>query len=55
MRVIKETAVFDKPHVKKAASVGARRISSELVENFSLREFPIFKSLEWALAWLVKD
>jgi hypothetical protein len=55
MRVIKETAVFDKPYVKKSASVAARKIPSELVEKFSRREFPAFKSREEALAWLVKD
>jgi hypothetical protein len=55
LRVIKETAVFDKPYVKKSASVAARRIPSELVEKFSRRELPGFKSREEALAWLVKD
>ena len=55
MRVIKETAVFDKPYVKKSASVAARKIPSELVEKFSRRELPGFKSREEALAWLVKD
>ena len=55
LRVIKETAVFDKPYVKKSASVAARKIPSELVEKFSRREFPAFKSREEALAWLVKD
>jgi hypothetical protein len=55
MRVIKETAVFDKPYVKKSASVAARKIPSELVEKFARREFPAFKSREEALAWLVKD
>jgi hypothetical protein len=55
LRVIKETAVFDKPYVKKSASVAAGKIPSELVEKFSRREFPAFKSRELALAWLVKD
>lgn len=55
MRVIKETAVFDKPYVKKSASVAARKVPSELVEKFSRRELPAFKSREEALAWLVND
>ena len=55
MRVIRETAVFDKPYVKKSASVAARKIPSELVEKFSRRELPAFKSRGEALAWLVND
>jgi hypothetical protein len=51
IRVIKKTAVFDKFCVKKSASVAARKIPSELVEKFSRREFPAFKSREEALAW----
>ena len=58
MRAMKETAVFDKPYVKKSASVGAKKIPPEfvdMVESFSRREFPAFKTREEALAWLVKD
>jgi hypothetical protein len=55
---MKESAVFDKPHVKKSAWVGADNVPqeySESLRNFSLREFPAFKTREEALAWLVKD
>jgi hypothetical protein len=58
MRVMKETAVFDKPYVKKSAWVGAGNFPPEFVDmlrSFSRREFPAFKSREEALAWLVKD
>jgi hypothetical protein len=58
IRVMKETAVFDKPYVKKTAWVGAENFPQEFsksLSNFSRREFPAFKSREEALAWLVKD
>jgi len=58
IRIMKETAVFDKPYVKKTAWVGAENFPQEFAEklsSFSRREFPAFKSPEEALAWLVKD
>jgi len=58
IRAMKESAVFDKPHVKKSAWVGAENFPREFsrsLSNFSRREFPAFKSREEALAWLVKD
>jgi len=58
IRAMKESAVFDKPHVKKSAWVGAENFPHEFsrsLSNFSRREFPAFKSREEALAWLVKD
>jgi len=58
IRTIKETAVFDKPYVKKSALVGGRNLSEELgqsLEDFSRREFPIFKSREEALTWLIEE
>ncbi|MBZ5655269.1 MAG: hypothetical protein LAO56_08305 [Acidobacteriia bacterium] len=58
IRAMKESAVFDKPYVKKSAMVGTEKFPQEysrsLVE-FSRREFPAFKSRDEALAWLVKD
>jgi hypothetical protein len=61
-RVMKETAVFDKPYVKKSAWTGKAKVppmfAENLVENmskFARREFPVFESREEALAWLVKD
>jgi hypothetical protein len=58
LRVMKETAVFDKPHVKKSAWIGTESLPPEFSQSltkFSGREFPVFKSREDALAWLVKD
>jgi hypothetical protein len=58
IRVMKETAVFDKPYVKKTAWVGAENFPkefSESLKNFSHREFPTFQSRDEALAWLAKD
>ena len=56
-RVLKETAAFDKPFVKKSAFVGTENFPHGLSENlksFSRREFPAFKTRDEALAWLVK-
>jgi hypothetical protein len=58
IRVLKETAAFDKPFVRKSAFVGAGNLPQWFVENlssFSRREFPVFKTRDEALAWLVKD
>jgi hypothetical protein len=58
IRVMKETAVFDKPYVKKSAWAGAENFPQELSENlssFSRREFVVFKTREEALAWLTRD
>jgi hypothetical protein len=55
---LKESAVFDKPHVKKSAWVGAENFPETLREDlksFSRREFPMFKNRDEALEWLVKD
>jgi hypothetical protein len=58
IRTMKESAVFDKPYVKKSAWVGADSVPQEYsksLRTFSLREFPAFETREEALAWLVKD
>ncbi len=58
VRVMKEAAVFDKPYIKRSAWVGADSILKEFKEqlqNFSRREFPMFKNREDALEWLVSD
>jgi hypothetical protein len=57
IRVMKETAVFDKPYVKKSALVGAEDFPqfSENLSRFARREFSTFKTREEALAWLAKD
>jgi hypothetical protein len=58
MRVMKETALFDKAYVKKSAWTGALSFPKVLFEeliDFSRRDFSVFKTREAALAWLVKD
>jgi hypothetical protein len=58
IRAIKETAVFDKPYVKKSALVGGGNLSEVLgqsLKDFSGRKFPTFKSREEALIWLIEE
>src|ERR1035441_376323 len=58
IRVLQETAVFDKPFVKKSAFVGTGSFPQEFSENlssFSRRAFPDFKTRDEALAWLWND
>jgi hypothetical protein len=58
IRVMKETAVFDKPYIKKTAWIGAESLSPEFratLRTFSARDFPMFHDREQALAFLVKD
>jgi len=55
---VKETAVFDKPYIKKSALVGTESFPKDFYEelkSFSRRDLLIFRSREEALAWLVKD
>jgi hypothetical protein len=58
VRVIKESAVFDKPYVKKSALVRTESLPPHFIENlskFSGRIFHAFKSRNEALEWLVKE
>ena len=58
VRVMKETAVFDKLYVKKSAWTGAESFPqafSENVKSFSRRQFPVFETRKEALSWLTKD
>ena len=55
---LKESAVFDKPHLKRSAWVGIQSLPHvfyEHVKNFSRRDLPTFKTREEALAWLVQE
>jgi hypothetical protein len=56
VRAVKETAVFDKPFIKKSALVGTETFPRKFYEElkaFSRRELSIFKTREEALDWLV--
>ena len=58
LRAMKETAVFDKPYVKKSALIGTENLPRDFYEDmtrFSRRELPIFKTREEALDWLATD
>jgi hypothetical protein len=58
IQTMQQTAVFDKPYVKKSAWVGTENFPqgfADNVKNFSRREFSAFKTREEALAWLVAD
>jgi len=55
---MKESAVFDRPHIKKSAWVGTENLPQvfyEHIKNFSQRELPTFKTREEAMDWLVMD
>lgn len=55
----KEAAVLDRPHLKRAAIVGAESVSPrgtpEAVATFSSRQWGQFKTREEALEWLVTE
>ena len=58
LRAMKETAVFDKPFVKKSALIGTESFPREFydeLKSFSRRELRIFKTREEALNWLAAD
>ena len=58
VRAVKETAVFDKPFVKKSALIGTEDLPVSFydeLKNLSRRELLIFKTREEALAWLATD
>jgi len=55
---LKESAVFDRPHLKRSAWVGVEKLPKvffEHIKNFSQRELPAFKTREEAMEWLVSD
>ena len=58
IRAAKETAVFDKPFVKKSALIGTENLPASFydeLKSFSRRELVIFTTREEALAWLAAD
>jgi hypothetical protein len=55
---IKEVLTLDRPFVKKSAWVGTDDLPKVFYENFktfSKRDFPVFKTREEAMQWLLKD
>jgi hypothetical protein len=58
LRALKETAVFDKPFIKKSALLGTQSFPKDFYEeitSFSRRDLRIFTTREEALTWLVAD
>jgi hypothetical protein len=58
IRAIKETAVFDKPFVKKSALVGIEGLPASFydeLKGFSRRDMTIFKTRDAALVWLTAN
>jgi hypothetical protein len=58
LRAMKETAVFDKPFVKKSALIGTESLPGNFYEelkSFSRRDLLTFKMRKEALAWLTRD
>ena len=58
LRAMKETAVFDKPFVRKSALLGTESLPAPFYEeliSFSRRELLILKTREEALDWLAAD
>ncbi len=56
IRTMKESAVFDKPYIKKSAWIGAENFPREFYEElkaFARRELPIFGTRTDAVNWLV--
>lgn len=55
---LKESAVFDRPHLKRSAWVGVQSLPHvfyEHIKSFSRRDLPVFKTREQALDWLVQE
>jgi hypothetical protein len=55
---LKESAVFDRPHLKRSAWVGTEglpKVFYEHIKSFSRRELPVFKTREEAMEWLVGE
>jgi hypothetical protein len=55
---LKESAVFDRPHLKRSAWVGVEalpKVFYEHIKSFSQRDLPAFKTREEAMDWLVSD
>jgi hypothetical protein len=55
---LKESAVFDRPHLKRSAWVGIENLPKvfyEHIKNFSQRDLPSFETREKAMDWLVSE
>jgi hypothetical protein len=58
LEVLKQSTVYDRPHLKRSAWVGTDflpKIFYENIKAFSQRDLPTFKTREEALDWLAED
>lgn len=58
LRAVKETAVFDKPFVKRSALIGTEDLPASFydeLKSYSRRDLLIFRTREEALDWLAAD
>lgn len=58
VRTMKESAVFDKPYIKKSAWFGTKSLPKDFhteITKFARREMVIFNSRAEAVDWLVRD
>ena len=55
---LKESAVFDRPHLKRSAWVGLEKLPHifyEHIKSFSRRDLPVFNTRAEAMDWLVGE
>ena len=55
---MKQVAVFDRPHVRRAALIGKESFPDVFyrgLQTFSARSFQMFETREQALDWLVRE
>jgi hypothetical protein len=55
---LKEVLTLDRPYVKRSAWVGAEslpHVFRDNIKSFSQRDFPMFKTRDEAMEWLVGD
>ena len=58
VEVLKQSTVYDRPHLKKSAWVGVEALPKVFYDNlrsFSQRDLPVFKTREEALDWLAQE
>ena len=58
VEVLKQSTVYDRPHLKKSAWVGVEALPKVFYDNlrsFSQRDLPVFKTREEALDWLARE
>jgi len=58
LRTMKETAIFNKLHIKRTAWIGTESLPQlhlDDMSRYARREFPVFRERAEALEWLVRE